>query len=156
MQSPYARSSQVFLGITIRDGSIKTMHSIGTLRSSMLMTRQLDCVCCLRSPCRLPIQSKFNRLGSSYRLSPLVSSELNRASHVWADDSSGNINQLVIRLAPYMEQLHRSKGVITEFVNPKYADDSRTSFRSATRLECMMQVVQLYTPERKYAECKRE
>ena len=53
---------------------------------------------------------------------------------------SGNINQLVLRLAPYVEQLHRSRGLIAEFVNPKYKDDSRTAFKSATRLECMMQV----------------
>ena len=26
-----------------------------------------------------------------------------------------------------------------EFVNPKYADASKTTFKSATRLECMMQ-----------------
>ena len=26
-----------------------------------------------------------------------------------------------------------------EFVNPKYADSSRTAFKSPTRLECMMQ-----------------
>lgn len=30
-------------------------------------------------------------------------------------------------------------GVIGEFVNPKYADASRTTFKSSTRLECMMQ-----------------
>ena len=27
-----------------------------------------------------------------------------------------------------------------EFVNPKYADASKTAFKSSTRLECMMQV----------------
>ena len=27
-----------------------------------------------------------------------------------------------------------------EFVNPKYADAERTTFKKATRLECMMQV----------------
>ena len=26
-----------------------------------------------------------------------------------------------------------------EFVNPKYADSTKTTFKSATRLECMMQ-----------------
>lgn len=29
--------------------------------------------------------------------------------------------------------------VIAEFVNPKYADASKTAFKSSTRLECMMQ-----------------
>ena len=30
-------------------------------------------------------------------------------------------------------------GAVPEFVNPKYADSSRTAFKSPTRLECMMQ-----------------
>jgi hypothetical protein len=30
--------------------------------------------------------------------------------------------------------------VISEFVNPKYKDASKTAFKSSTRLECMMQV----------------
>lgn len=41
-----------------------------------------------------------------------------------------------------MQQLAASGGLIAEFVNPKYKDDSRTAFKSATRLECMMQVIE--------------
>ena len=52
---------------------------------------------------------------------------------------AGNINQLVLKLQPYLAQLEKSGGVIAEFVNPKYADASRTAFKSSTRLECMMQ-----------------
>ncbi|KAG0569063.1 hypothetical protein KC19_6G063000 [Ceratodon purpureus] len=51
----------------------------------------------------------------------------------------GNINQLVIKIGPYIEELLRTKGAIVEFVNPKYKDASKTSFKSSTRLECMMQ-----------------
>lgn len=51
----------------------------------------------------------------------------------------GNINQLIIKLGPYMEELARTKGSIQEFVNPKYKDASKTAFKSSTRLECMMQ-----------------
>eukprot|EP00252_Welwitschia_mirabilis_P014024 TRINITY_DN31047_c0_g1_i1.p1 TRINITY_DN31047_c0_g1~~TRINITY_DN31047_c0_g1_i1.p1 ORF type:complete len:631 (+),score=128.57 TRINITY_DN31047_c0_g1_i1:247-2139(+) len=51
----------------------------------------------------------------------------------------GNINQLIIMLGPYIDELSKTKGAITEFVNPKYKDASKTSFKSATRLECMMQ-----------------
>lgn len=32
------------------------------------------------------------------------------------------------------------QGVVTEFVNPKFKDSTRTAFTKATRLECMMQV----------------
>nr|XP_027091864.1 UDP-sugar pyrophosphorylase-like [Coffea arabica] len=51
----------------------------------------------------------------------------------------GNINQLILELGPYMEELTRTKGSIKEFVNPKYKDSSKTAFKSSTRLECMMQ-----------------
>ncbi|KAI8109878.1 hypothetical protein M9434_001157 [Picochlorum sp. BPE23] len=51
----------------------------------------------------------------------------------------GNINQLVLKLDTYCDELERHKGVIAEFVNPKYADESRTVFKKSTRLECMMQ-----------------
>ena len=53
---------------------------------------------------------------------------------------AGNINQLVLQLEPYVQQLRARRGLISEFVNPKYRDDARTAFKSATRLECMMQV----------------
>ena len=33
----------------------------------------------------------------------------------------------------------KTGGVIPEFVNPKYANEARTTFKSPTRLECMMQ-----------------
>ncbi|GMN45511.1 hypothetical protein TIFTF001_014701 [Ficus carica] len=51
----------------------------------------------------------------------------------------GNINQLILELGPYIEELTKTKGGIKEFVNPKYKDASKTSFKSSTRLECMMQ-----------------
>ncbi|PKU68507.1 UDP-sugar pyrophosphorylase [Dendrobium catenatum] len=51
----------------------------------------------------------------------------------------GNINQLILELGPYIEELNRTHGAIAEFVNPKYKDSSKTSFKSSTRLECMMQ-----------------
>lgn len=51
----------------------------------------------------------------------------------------GNINQLILELGPYIEELTKTRGAIKEFVNPKYKDASKTSFKSSTRLECMMQ-----------------
>jgi len=50
----------------------------------------------------------------------------------------GNTNTLVFKLAEYVENLKRTGGVIPEFVNPKYANEERTVFKSPTRLECMM------------------
>lgn len=59
----------------------------------------------------------------------------------------GNINQLVLKLSTYVAELKRHGGVISEFVNPKYADSSRTAFKSSTRLECMMQDFPKSLPE---------
>lgn len=51
----------------------------------------------------------------------------------------GNINLLVIRLAPYLKVLEKSGGIIAEFINPKFADSTRTTFKKPARLETMMQ-----------------
>lgn len=51
----------------------------------------------------------------------------------------GNINLLVIRLAPYLTVLEKSGGMIAEFINPKFADSTRTTFKKPARLETMMQ-----------------
>lgn len=51
----------------------------------------------------------------------------------------GNINVLVFDAQSYAKELVKSKGIISEFVNPKYADAEKTKFKSPTRLECMMQ-----------------
>ncbi len=51
----------------------------------------------------------------------------------------GNINQLLFALSPYNDVLTETKGLMPEFVNPKYKDPNRTVFKKPTRLECMMQ-----------------
>eukprot|EP00752_Nemacystus_decipiens_P014974 g13332.t1 len=51
----------------------------------------------------------------------------------------GNINQLVFALDPYSKVLEETRGMLDEFVNPKYADDEKMAFKKPTRLECMMQ-----------------
>jgi UDP-sugar pyrophosphorylase len=62
----------------------------------------------------------------------------------------GNINVLVIKLASYVKILERTRGIIAEFVNPKYADASKTAFKSPTRLETMMQdLPKLFGPDEK-------
>mmetsp|Transcript_984 Transcript_984/g.1990 ORF Transcript_984/g.1990 Transcript_984/m.1990 type:complete len:821 (+) Transcript_984:86-2548(+) len=51
----------------------------------------------------------------------------------------GNINQLLFNLDSYVQVLERTKGVMPEFVNPKYKDAEKSIFKKPTRLECMMQ-----------------
>ncbi|KAL4423375.1 hypothetical protein ABPG77_004306 [Micractinium sp. CCAP 211/92] len=85
------------------------------------------------------------------QLDPLLRATINPQGDV-NDDSGfspfpGNINQLVLKLSTYCAELHRHGGVIAEFVNPKYADASKTAFKSSTRLECMMQDFPKSLPE---------
>jgi UDP-sugar pyrophosphorylase len=35
----------------------------------------------------------------------------------------GNTNTLVFKISDYLKNIEKSKGVIPEFVNPKYADE---------------------------------
>ena len=51
----------------------------------------------------------------------------------------GNVNTFIVRSDIYLKILNETKGVIAEFVNPKYKDDTKTTFKKPTRLECMMQ-----------------
>lgn len=51
----------------------------------------------------------------------------------------GNINFLLLHLPTYFNTLAESKGVMPEFVNPKFADVEKTTFQKPTRLECLMQ-----------------
>ena len=51
----------------------------------------------------------------------------------------GNINVLCVSIDPYIHTLEQSKGLVPEFINPKYLDSDPTLFQSPSRLECMMQ-----------------
>eukprot|EP00929_Paragymnodinium_shiwhaense_P092115 TRINITY_DN5199_c0_g2_i6.p1 TRINITY_DN5199_c0_g2~~TRINITY_DN5199_c0_g2_i6.p1 ORF type:complete len:488 (+),score=139.29 TRINITY_DN5199_c0_g2_i6:40-1503(+) len=77
------------------------------------------------------------------QLDPLLRATINPDGDV-ADETGfspfpGNMNSLVLSLESYLPTLERTSGIIAEFVNPKYADATKTKFKSSTRLECMMQ-----------------
>jgi len=62
----------------------------------------------------------------------------------------GNINILVVRMGSYVKILERTQGIVAEFVNPKYADETKTSFKKPTRLETLMQdLPKLFGPDEK-------
>lgn len=62
----------------------------------------------------------------------------------------GNINVLIIKAASYVRILAETQGIISEFVNPKYADEAKTVFKKPTRLETMMQdLPKLFGPNEK-------
>ena len=88
------------------------------------------------------------------QLDPLLRATLNPDGDVPGPNGfsvfPGNINILVIRLASYVKVLEQSKGIIAEFVNPKYADEARSEFKKPARLETMMQdLPKLLGPEHK-------
>ena len=56
-------------------------------------------------------------------------------------DFPGNLNVLVFKLEPYLNILEETKGLVPEFVNPKYLDDTRNKFIVPKRLETLMQDV---------------
>ncbi|MGL1933750.1 MAG: UTP--glucose-1-phosphate uridylyltransferase [Fibrobacterales bacterium] len=77
------------------------------------------------------------------QLDPLLRATISPEGDV-ADENGfsrypGNTNALIIKLSSYIDILEKSQGIIAEFVNPKYADDSKDIFKSPTRLETMMQ-----------------
>lgn len=62
----------------------------------------------------------------------------------------GNINTLLFNLPTYVNALQRTGGAMPEFVNPKYAEATKTVFKSATRLECLMQdFSKMFNPDEK-------
>jgi len=78
------------------------------------------------------------------QLDPLLRSQGDKTGDV-ADETGyspfpGNANNIIIEMGAYAKTLRgEDQGVVLEFVNPKYKDETRTDFKKPTRLECMMQ-----------------
>lgn len=83
------------------------------------------------------INVEYNQLDPLLRATGYLNGDVN--DETGFSPFPGNINQLILGLGPYIEELKKTGGAIKEFVNPKYKDASKTSFKSSTRLECMMQ-----------------
>mmetsp|Transcript_106208 Transcript_106208/g.307427 ORF Transcript_106208/g.307427 Transcript_106208/m.307427 type:complete len:238 (-) Transcript_106208:1384-2097(-) len=67
----------------------------------------------------------------------------------------GNVNNLLVKIPSYAAVLAGpDQGVVDEFVNPKYKDDTRTTFKKPTRLECMMQDLPLLLTKQLGSEAK--
>ena len=84
------------------------------------------------------VNVEYNQLDPLLRASGFLQGDVNDES-TGLSIYPGNTNQLLFMMEPYAAQLAKTKGVMAEFVNPKYADESKSSFRKPTRLECMMQ-----------------
>ena len=84
----------------------------------------------------LVINVEYNQLDSLLRQKWNKDGDV--PNHEGYSQFPGNTNTLVFKIPEYVENLTRTGGVIPEFVNPKYADEARTTFKAPTRLECMM------------------
>jgi len=85
----------------------------------------------------MTVNVEYNQLG------PLLKSTGKKRGDV-ADKSGfspypGNCNVFIIETATYCKILESSRGLMPEFVNPKFQDRQKTVFKKPTRLECMMQ-----------------
>ena len=85
----------------------------------------------------ITINVEYNQLEPLLKASGFADGDVNDASGY--SPYPGNINQLVLAIPPYAAVLARTGGLVPEFVNPKYADATKTRFKKPTRLECMMQ-----------------
>lgn len=85
----------------------------------------------------ITINVEYNQLDPLLRAT--ISPEGDVANEQGFSMFPGNCNTLVIRTSSYVRILEESQGIIAEFVNPKYSDDTKTGFKKPTRLETMMQ-----------------
>lgn len=85
----------------------------------------------------LTINVEYNQLDPLLRAT--VSPEGDVPNELGFSRFPGNINLLVIRMEPYLRVLESTRGIIAEFVNPKFSDSTRTGFKKPARLETMMQ-----------------
>ena len=86
---------------------------------------------------KMTVNVEYNQLDPLLRATINSEGDVNNEKGV--SPFPGNINQLIVSLDEYKTQLAKTGGQIEEFVNPKYKDDTKTAFKSPTRLECMMQ-----------------
>ncbi|CAD2098967.1 UTP--glucose-1-phosphate uridylyltransferase, putative [Plasmodium vinckei brucechwatti] len=71
---------------------------------------------------------------------------------------SGNTNSLIFEIRKYNEILKKTNGIVPEYINPKYLDDTKQNFSSPARIECMMQdfVYLYFTKNSNQTEGKEE
>ena len=89
-------------------------------------------------PSEMTLNVEYNQLDPLLRSTGFPNGDINDPETGFSI-FPGNVNQLLFQLDPYVEVLRATKGVMGEFVNPKYTDGTKTLFKKPTRLECMMQ-----------------
>eukprot|EP01068_Selenidium_serpulae_P002980 Selendium_serpulae@DN2804_c0_g1_i1.p1 len=85
----------------------------------------------------LTINVEYNLLGPMLKNNPEFAGD--KAGDDGFSKFPGNINAIVCNLDRYDDVLNKTKGVIPEFINPKYTNDTKIAFKTPSRLECLMQ-----------------
>ena len=82
---------------------------------------------------RITINIEYNQL------EPLLINTQNSNGDIPDEDGyshfPGNINVLIFKVSTNLDTFDRTGGLIPKFVNPKYKDEEKEVFKSATRLE---------------------
>ena len=127
------KSLPSFLGVSVSEQFI-----VNTLTIPRRPGDAMGSICSLTSKEKtITLNVEYNQLDSllKEKYNPLG----DVANEKGFSDFPGNTNVLIFETSSYLENLNITKGNVPEFVNPKYADSTKTVFKSATRLECMMQ-----------------
>ena len=139
--------------VLFQDTNILSFNCIpSSIGTSIKLNLDINSICVPRKPkdaigaiCKLVKKDgtsitnnvEYNQLDS------LLKEKYNKEGNVpnkdGISDFPGNINIIIFKLDTYIKALEETKGLIPEFVNPKYTDETRTKFKSPTRLECLMQ-----------------
>ena len=98
----------------------------------------MGALCCLKSNDKeLTINVEYNQLDA------LLKEKYNKEGDIPNEKGyshfPGNTNVLCFEITKYYEALKKTNGLTPEFINPKYADSTKSIFKSPARLECMMQ-----------------
>jgi UDP-sugar pyrophosphorylase len=114
---------------------------VNSLAVPRVAKQAVGAICRLRNTetkAEMTINVEYNQLDPLLRATGSSEGDVNDPA-TGLSPFPGNINQLVFALGPYLDNLSRTKGLMSEFVNPKYKDAAKTVFKKPTRLECMMQ-----------------
>jgi len=128
------RSLCAVLGVSQKNGF--AMNSVAVPR---LPKEAIGGICTLQDTKggrNLTINVEYNQLEPLLKDTPAGGDEPDASGF---SPYPGNINVLVFQLSTMARCLETTGGIVPEFVNPKWADDGKTKFKSPTRLECMMQ-----------------
>ncbi|SBT71701.1 UTP--glucose-1-phosphate uridylyltransferase, putative [Plasmodium malariae] len=122
----------VCLGVTIK----KELH-MNFLAISRKPGEEIGaiCKCTSTDTCMNVVNIEYNLLGS-------IIEQTNNKELVDTEGYSlypGNTGAILFEITKYNEILKKTKGIVPEYMNPKYTDNTRQYFMHPTRVESMMQ-----------------